>query len=73
MELHLLLVNFPFVEDLVDQQHQALCITVNGVEVGFAFFVVDRILELCQRTQDQCERGTDVVGGVHKELHLLVV
>ena len=70
VQFHLVLVNLALVENLVHQQHQSLGITVDGLDVFQALFVVDALLQFLQRPHDERQRRADVVGGVDEELHL---
>ena len=73
VQVHLVLVDFPFVEDLVDKEQQPLGVAVHGVDVLYALGVSDFLPQFFQRPEDEGERRAYVVGGVDEEAHLLLL
>ena len=72
VEAHLVLVNLPFVEDLVDEEQQPLRISVDRLHICLTVLIVYHVFQLRQRTKDEGQWGTDVMRRVHQELHLLI-
>ena len=70
VQMHLVLVYLSLVEYLVHQKQQALGVAVDGVDFLFAFGIRDSCLQLVERSHNQCQRRTDIVGGIDEELHL---
>ena len=73
VQLQLVLVDAALVEYLVDQQHQALGITVDGLYIDLTLTLADKCLQLGKRSHDQSQRRADIMGGIDEELHLLLV
>ena len=75
MQLHLLLVYLADVENLVHQVEDAGGVVLYGghVALGVGLLLADAALQVGQRRHDERQRRPDVVCGVDKELHLLLV
>ena len=79
MQMHLLLVNLTDIQNLVHKVEDTLRVTLDGVKRCLQLLAIGRCLfctqglQLLQRTHDECQRRTDVVGGIDEELHLLLV
>ena len=58
VQVHLLLVDFPHVEDLVHEVQDAVGVVLDGVDVALCLglTIAKPLLELRQRTHNECER-----------------
>ena len=70
LEAHLVLVDFPFVENLVDKDEQPVGVVVDGADVFLALLVAGKTgLEAVEGSDDERQRRFDVVGGINEEPH----
>ena len=70
VQVHLVLIYLSFIENLVDEQEQALCIAIDSLQVLPALAVGDFLFQFVERSHDEGEWRADVVCGVDEELHL---
>ena len=73
LQFHLLLVDLPDVKDLVHQVLHPLGIVLDGFQLRLHVTVEITLQQLIERTHDERQRRADIMGGVDKELHLLLV
>ena len=75
VQLHLLLVNLTNVKNLTDKVEDAGSVMLNGLNVTLSVFLVigQPAAQVAKRCHDERQRRTDIMGGIDKELHLLLV
>ena len=56
VELQLVFVDASFVQNLVYQKEQALCVAVDGVYARLAFLIGETFFQLAQRTENERQR-----------------
>lgn len=70
LEAHLVLVDLPFVENLVDKDEQPVGVMVDSADVFLTLLVVGKTgLETVEGSDDERQRRFDVVGGINEEPH----
>ena len=73
MEVHLLLVNLPYIKNLVDEIQNALGIAVDDTQVFDRLLVKIATTQLFQGTHDESQWRADVVSSIDEELHLVLI
>jgi len=72
VQVHLLLVHLTEVENLVDQGEYAIGIALDDVQFFLGILVHNLTFhQRMERTHDQCEGRTNVVGGIDQRFHLV--
>ena len=71
MEVHLVLVYLPLVQNLIDKDEQPVGIALDGLYITLALVIRgNMLLEFLQRTYNKCQWRLYVVCGIYEETHL---
>ena len=73
LESHLLFVDLPDIQDLIDEVLHAPGVMLDGLQFIPGLRILLLFQQLMQRTHDKCQRRADIVGGIDQELHLFLV